>query len=233
MRVYDDISTDSEWNDAAQILSNRVKDKLRVARILTGAARILAYIAVPFMLLGVATWGIDYINSPLPLNRIHRKIENNGNSVTYSPQLIAINNLAVQSSEKGGITEQDRKLIVKDIHWLQSHPHEWYYTLTPSLQLNYKNYLARVEYSAGVPYTPSVKRYIEKATKEGKGGLYYSFYEAASFLIAIAMLFGVIGLDKWRTVWLLKHEISDNDMLWRIIPRSLYDKGPLRSMDKD
>lgn len=233
MRTYEDIHTDSEWDDAAQTLSSKVRDKIRVARIWTDSAKILAYIAVPFMLLGLATQGIDYINSPMPLTRIHRTISNDGGNISYSPQLIAINNLAVQAHEKGGITQQDKELIVKDIHWLQDHPHEWYYTLTPSMQLNYKNYLARVEYSAGVPYTPSVAQYIQKATKEGKGGLYYSFYDTASFLIMIAILFGGIGFTKWRDIWILRHEISDKDMLWKIIPRSLYNKNPFGRIDKE
>lgn len=108
--------------------------------------------------------------------------------VTYAPQLLQANHLALRSH--GHLDIAQKQQFYTDIHWLDHNPAQWFghqkhaEPVIPSKSM----YLARMEFTAGVPYTNSTNAYIHSLKTQDVD---YEFVKNGILVALLALVFGI------------------------------------------
>lgn len=135
-------------------------------------------------------------------------------NVLYAPQLILANHLALSvnnGAKRKAISGENEKQFAESVQWLTAHKNADWYKGTPRSSVESKaDYIARLEKTAGVAYTPIARQYIQRRQAEVQT---MAWNEREALLLF--SVFGVAGgflmgssLYKKRKVSLLKKEMG-------------------------
>lgn len=173
------------------------------------------FMAFPLMIL--LFFGPWYVEGVSYTPTMHSAIQSPHHpTVSYAPELLSANHLALQvASRKKPLDPVDRKVFDSDIRWL-THHHDWSKSRHPrtveTSTVDHVTYLTRLEYTAHVPYTTTVKRYLDIKRFQAKSDRSFVFYGSRIniFLNFLVLCFSSVAFSIKRSIRILQKIMGQN-----------------------